>query len=57
MGRHRLNLTEEEKAERKEKKKQYDVKYQNNRYKIDLEYREKKKLISNRNYHKKRDSE
>jgi macrodomain Ter protein organizer (MatP/YcbG family) len=49
MGRKRV-FTDEE---RKERKKAYDLKYQNNRYRTDAVYRDMKKGISNNHYAKK----
>lgn len=46
MARRRIYSDEE----RKERKKIYDLKYQNKRYKIDPEYREKKKRYSKITY-------
>ncbi len=36
--------------ERKERKKEYDIRYQNERYKIDSTYRDLKKDIANNTY-------
>lgn len=47
MARRRIYSDEE----RKERKKIYDLKYQNKRYKIDPEYREKKKDIRKLHIH------
>ena len=49
MARKRV-LTDEE---RKQRKRAYDLKYQNNRYKTDPDYRDMKKGISNNHYAKK----
>jgi hypothetical protein len=49
MGRKRVYTDEE----RKQRKKDYDIKYQNARYKTDTVYREMKKGISNNHYAKK----
>ncbi len=51
MGRRKLYTSEED---RKEKKKIYDLQYQNNRYKQDPEYRAIKKLNSYTQYHYKK---
>lgn len=48
MGRCRIFSDEE----RKERKKAYDIKYQNKRYNEDPEFREMKNRINNTNYHK-----
>lgn len=48
MGRRRIFSDEE----RKERKKAYDIKYQNKRYNEDPEFREMKNRINNANYHK-----
>ena len=39
--------------ERKQRKKEYDIKYQNNRYKTDAVYREMKKGVTHNQYTKK----
>ncbi len=46
MGRPRLYDNDE----RKERKKEYDIRYQNERYKIDSTYRDLKKDIANNTY-------
>jgi len=46
MGRPRLYDNDE----RKERKKEYDIRYQNERYKIDSIYRDLKKDIANNTY-------
>lgn len=46
MGRRKI-YTEEEK---KQRKKEYDIKYQNKRYENDENYRDKKKELSQKKY-------